>query len=392
MRRIKLIRITTSPISLELLLEGQMKYMSNNGFDVIMVSGTGNNLQKLENQESVPHIILPLTRSITPINDLICLFKMVKLFRREKPDIVHSHTPKAGLIGMLASKIVGVDLKLHTMAGLFLINSTGVKRFILEMIERITMWGADYVLPNSKSILKIISDSGYTKDKKLSIIGHGSSNGIDLKRFSSENISHINILALKKKLDYNPSVKYIVAIGRLVRDKGIIELVSAFLYIQSNYEVNTKLVVVGELEDVRNDDNLPKFVIEAIQHNKDIILVGWSDEVEYYLSIANLFVHASHREGFPNVVLQSGAMECPIVCSNIPGNIDIVQHKKYGLLFEKGNVEDLINKINYALNNEEEMMNYSKCLRLKIEESFAREYVHSELLKFYNMKLADINS
>ena len=180
----KLLRITTVPISLDLLLTNQMRYMNNKGIDVLMVSGDGPEIPDLIEREKCKHAVIPFTRRMTPLMDLWCLIKLVWLMIKEKPDIVHTHTPKAGLIGMLAAKLVGVRVRLHTVAGLPYMTAEGFQRTILKNVEKMTIWAATTVLPNSLSVMRFMNNMGLGDKKKFQVLGHGSTNGIDLNRFS----------------------------------------------------------------------------------------------------------------------------------------------------------------------------------------------------------------
>lgn len=368
-----------------------MRYMHKNGFNVISISADGDERREVISREGISHIIIPLKRTISPLSDLRSLIKLIFVILKEKPIIIHTHTPKAGLIGMLAAKLTGVNLKIHTIAGLPLMTATGSKRKLLEFTERLTYWAADYVLPNSNSIMSFVKKHQFTKNNKLSIIGKGSSNGIDLARFSKKYLKEEILNDIQQLINYPSSNQYILAVGRVVKDKGIIELVNAFLEIKKT-KPKLQLIIVGPIEEERTEESLPIAILNALKENQSIIHVNWSEEVEYYMHLADILVHASHREGFPNVPLQAGAMECPIICSRIPGNIDIVKDKKTGLYFEKGDTEDLVGKINYALEHYSEMKIYAKALRKEIEANYSREYIHQELLKFYKEKLALIES
>jgi glycosyltransferase involved in cell wall biosynthesis len=369
-------------MSLKVLLTGQMKYMSQNGFKVITVSSDGLERNEVIEKEGVPHVIIPMTRSITIFQDLKCLWQLIRLIKKEKPDIVHTHTPKAGLLGMLAAKICGVKIKMHTIAGLPLMTATGGKRKLLEFIEKLTYWAADIVLPNSKSIYEFVKKHKFTSQKKLHIIGKGSSNGIDLDRFTKNKLDANRIQETKDKINYNPKNTYIVSIGRIVKDKGIVELVDAFSSAKSSFE-GLKLVLVGTVERERTEELLPNKTLNTIDEDEDIILVGWTDYVEYYMFLSDLLVHASHREGFPNVPLQAGAMECPIICSEIFGNTDIVGNHSTGLYFDVNNKESLRECLNNALKNPKLMNQYALALRTEIEQKFDRKYIHEELKNFY---------
>ena len=217
----KLIRITTVPMALKHLLKGQMSFMSKNGFDVIMISADGQELNDVIESEKCKHFIVPFTRKITIIKDLYATYKLYRILIREKPDIVHTHTPKAGLVGMLASYFARVPARLHTVAGLPLVETTGFKRFILNFVERLTYRCSTMVYPNSFGLKEIILKNRFTTKNKLRIIGNGSSNGIDTSYFDSELFSSLENNTLKSKLGVEINDFVFIFVGRVVSDKGI---------------------------------------------------------------------------------------------------------------------------------------------------------------------------
>lgn len=383
----KLIRVTTVPMSLKVLLRGQMKFMSNAGFDVIMISANGKELKDVIEYEKCPHKLIEMTREITPFKDLAAFWKFYIFFKKEKPDIVHSHTPKAGLLAMMAAKMAGVRIRIHTIAGLRFMTSAGITRSILIQMEKITGKAATHVWPNSGSLLQYVLSNKLVKPGKLELIGKGSSNGIDLKRFSRSALTIQEIEKVKRVIHYDNSLNYILSVGRIVRDKGIKELVHAFDIL---YKENKKLrlVLVGDFEEKL--DPLDEQTMQLIKNHQGIVLAGWQDEVEYFMSVADLLVHASHREGFPNVLLQAGAMECPIVCSGIEGNIDVVDDKENGLIFTVKDEADLLVKLKTAIDNPGRMKEMASRLRKKIEDNFDRSYVHQQLQKRYNELLNSV--
>jgi glycosyltransferase involved in cell wall biosynthesis len=367
-------------MSLKFLLPGQMKFMKENGFDIIMISADGKEVEEIIANEDCPHCIVPMTRKITPIKDLVCLWQLIKIFRKEKPDIVHTHTPKAGLLGMLAAKICGVKVRIHTVAGLPLMVETGFKFRILKFIEKLTYASANHVWPNSFSLLSYIKEHKLTNSTKLKVISKGSSNGIDLNRFSTFNFNTETLSEVKKSIDFNTQNIYLLSIGRLVKDKGIVELVNTFKAINSA-DQNMKLVLVGKFEIEL--DPLPQHIIEEIKKNSNIIHIDWTAHVEYYISLATLFVFPSHREGFPNVLLQSGALGTPIICSSIAGNVDIVEDNNTGLLFNVGDTLQMKNQITFALNNLVIMKKMAAKLKDNVFKYYNREIIWAAILQEY---------
>ena len=226
----KLIRITTVPISLKLLLKNQMSFMSNAGFDVLMVSSEGKEWYDVsKNEKGIRKEIIPFTRKITPLKDIYCLWLLFRLFKREKPDIVHTHTPKAGLLGMVAAWMAGVPVKIHTLAGLPFIVEKGRKAKLLSDIEKITYRFADEVWPNSYSLKDFIISKKLVRPEKVKIIGEGSSNGVDLKVFDRNNLQENHLVAATMRIVPGEDDFLMLTVGRLVKDKGIADLVEAFV-------------------------------------------------------------------------------------------------------------------------------------------------------------------
>ena len=381
----KLIRITTAPISLNVLLRGQMRYMRQNGFEVVMVSSDGKELETVINNEQCRHQIIPMTRRMTPFGDLRCLWLLYRFLKKEKPDIVHSHTPKGGLLGMLAARFAGIKIRIHTIAGLRYVTTKGFGRRVLIAMEKLTGKAATHVWPNSNSLARFIKENKLVNPKKLEVIGWGSSNGVSLARYSVSKLKEDKLQETKKLLQYDPSLVYFLSVGRIVHDKGMDELLNAFVRLHAT-NPNIRLVLVGAFED--EVDPVSDKARQLIQTHPAVIMAGWSDAVEYFIHLSFALVHPSHREGFPNVLLQAGAMGCPVICSIIDGNIDIVEQGKTGLLFEVKNEEELFQQLKYALENPTILQQYARLLRQNIEQHFDQPIVHSFLHKRYLELLA----
>ncbi len=379
-----MIRITTVPMALRYLLPGQMRFMAANGFDVLMISADGKELTEVIENEQCPHWVVPMTRKITPLQDLKCLFQLISIFRKEKPDIVHTHTPKAGLLGMLAAKFCGVNIRIHTVAGLPLMVEKGFTYRLLKFIEKLTYAAANQVWPNSRSLLQFITENKLCKADKLNIMGKGSTNGIDINRFNKETLDEKISVQVKYTINYSPQNKYLLCIGRLVFDKGIVELVHVFSALQKN-EPTLKLVLVGEFET--GLDPLPATTLHEIETNPAILHISWTNQVEYYMQLANYFVFPSHREGFPNVLLQAGLMELPVICSHITGNIDLITHNETGLIFDSGNEQQLLGLLQYAWAHPQQMQAMSIKLKQEIKENYLRENIWQNMLVAYKTLL-----
>ena len=381
----KLIRITTAPISLHVLLRGQMRYMQEHGMEVTMVSSDGKELPVVLQQEGVPHHIIPMTRRMTPFKDLRCLWLLYRYFKKEKPDIVHSHTPKAGLLAMLAAKMAGIPIRIHTIAGLRYVTTRGFSRRLLIKMEKWTGRAATHVWPNSFSLQQFIIDQQLVKKSKLEVIGHGSSNGVNLVRYSLTALQPERLAETKKQIRFEEQLIYFLSVGRIVHDKGIDELVHAFLRVYENNKA-TRLILVGAFED--EVDPVSDDTKKIIREHPGIIMAGWSDAVEYFMALSYALIHPSHREGFPNVLLQAGAMQCPIICSRIEGNVDIVTDRQTGLIFPVSNEDELYRQMQFALANPAAMRQYAQALRQQIEQFYNQPVIHGLLLNKYRELLA----
>jgi len=314
-----------------------------NYYNVTAVSSDIDYLKQCALKENVDYHHLEMSRRITPLNDLISLIKLTKYLLRTKPLIVHSHTPKAGIISMMAAKIANVPLRLHTVAGLPLMEASGIKQKILIFVEKLTYSCATNVYSNSAGMRDFILENNFINKDKIKILANGSTNGIDTSYFSNSNIAEPTKEELIKKLGIRKQDFVFVFVGRLVGDKGINELVIAFKKMLA-YNSNIKLLLVGHQENEL--DPLTEETLTEINSNKKILAVGYQNDIRPYLSISNCLVLPSYREGFPNVVMQAGAMGLPSIVTNINGCNEIIIDKINGLLIESKNSTDLENAMN----------------------------------------------
>ncbi|WP_445738579.1 glycosyltransferase family 4 protein [Mariniflexile sp.] len=377
----KIIRITTVPMSLIGLLGGQLRYMSTY-FSILGVASRGskNELSSLQKLEGVPTYAIEMTRKITPIKDLVAVYKLYKLFKKERPFIVHSHTPKAGTLSMLAAKLAGVPHRLHTIAGLPLLEATGFKRTVLNTVEKITYACATKIYPNSHGLKHIILEHKFTSNDKLKVIAEGSSNGIDTDRFNPEKFDNEDKnRTLKKSLNIHEEDFVFVFVGRLVSDKGVNELIEAFNKISGTHK-NTKLLLLGDYENEL--DPLFEDTLNSISKNKQIVSTGWVHDVCPYFAISNVLTFPSYREGFPNVVMQAGAMGLPCIVTDINGCNEIIIEGKNGTIIPVKNKDILYDKmLNMLLGHIR--FDPGICRNL-IVSRYQREVVWKALLEEYN--------
>ncbi|KFF02593.1 glycosyl transferase family 1 [Chryseobacterium luteum] len=378
----KLIRITTVPLSLKVLLKGQHRFMSEH-FEVIGVSSPGKELADVKKDEGVEVIEIDMSRKITPIKDIISLWNTYRFLKREKPEIVHTHTPKAGIVGMLAANLAGVPHRLHTVAGLPLMESAGTKRKILEFVEKLTYASANMVYPNSKGLYDYILKNNYTDKHKLKVIGNGSSNGIDTSFFSPGQVSEAQKDSLRKEFNIKNEDFVFVFVGRLVGDKGINELVKAFSLLNKTEDPQRrfKLLLVGPLE--QELDPLPEDILKEIKDNPDIIDAGFQKDVRPYFAVSDVLAFPSYREGFPNVVMQAGAMGLPSIVSDINGCNEIIIEDQNGIIVPVKNSEKLYKAMERMKSDTQYYQKLKMNARPMIESRYEQSEVWNALLSEY---------
>ena len=375
----KLIRITTIPLSLEKLLEGQLIFM-NDYYEVIAVAAEKERLEKYGTTNMVRTFWVEMTRKITPIQDLKSVIKLYRYFKSEKPLIVHTHTPKAGIVGMLAAKLAGVPIRLHTVAGMPLMETIGLKRKILNTVETFTYSLATKVYPNSRGLQEIILKENFAKPSKLKVLGKGSSNGIDTAYFDPELYSVETRGQVRKELNIEPDQMVFIFIGRIVSEKGINELVSSFVKLHKIYS-HTRLLLIGPFEKDLDPINPQNYKI--IQTHEAIIHEGYQADIRKYLSISHALAFPSYREGFPNVVMQAGAMEVPAIVTNINGCNEIITENLNGLIIPVKDEKALFNAMEKLILDEELLKDLKKNARLEITSNYERCEFWKLLLEEY---------
>jgi glycosyltransferase involved in cell wall biosynthesis len=382
----RLLRITTVPISLHYLLSGQLTYFQQQGFHVLTASAEGNEVTEIARE--LKHQVIPMTRTITPFQDLYCLWLLVRLIRRFKPDIVHTHTPKAGLLGMMAAWVCRVPVRMHTVAGLPLMEEQGWRRWLLIRTEWITYFCASGVYPNSRGLMDYIQ-GGFSlvgsgqeavrsrHNKKLKMIGRGSSNGIDVNFFKRTELLEREAKGIRESNAVLENEVVFSFVGRLVRDKGLIELVTAF----QKTSIPSRLLLVGGFEE--HLDPLPEDIITFLKNDKRVILAGFQKDVRPWMMASDVFVFPSYREGFPNVVMQAACLELPCIVSDINGCNELVIHKETGLIVPAKNTEKLLQAMDEMIGDLTKARAMAKVARSFVVANFDREYVWGELLREY---------
>jgi glycosyltransferase involved in cell wall biosynthesis len=361
--------------------------MREHGFEVITMSADGKEVEDVV-RDGTKHIVIPFTRKITPLHDLKCLWLLVRQIKKLRPDIVHTHTPKAGLLGMVAAWICRVPVKLHTVAGLPLMEASGFKRRVLNFTERITYTCADRVYPNSLGLKTFIERNFPLDAQKLKIIGKGSSNGIDTGFFGRSPELENRVAALRTKHDIQEGEIVYSFVGRIVRDKGIVELVNAFREIAKDSSAKkVRLLLVGHFEE--DLDPLPTDILEFLMKDKRVILAGFQADIRPWIMASEVFVFPSYREGFPNVVMQASLLQVPCIVSDINGCNEIVKNNITGIIVPPKNVDLLVKAMRGLAEDEERRRRFAAAARDFVAENFKREFIWEELRMEYERMMRE---
>lgn len=378
----KLIRTSTIPWSLDLFCKGQLKMFSKH-YDVVVVSSPDKELKWIEEREGVKTIPLKMARNIELWTDIKALWKMIGVMRREKPYIVHSITPKAGLISMLAARICGVPVRMHTYTGLVFPTATGLKQKILIWMDKLLCACATYINPEGQGVANDLKKYNITK-KPLHIIGNGNVRGVDAEYWKKESTNehkltqNINEARNLQKESNDAEPFTFVFVGRIVGDKGINELIEAFKRLKPN---SAKLILVGPYEE--NLDPVKTETKSEIDNNPNIVWVGKQDDVRPYYEQANAFVLPSYREGFPNTVLEAGAMDLPCIVTNINGANEIIIPEENGIIVPSKDANALYQAMQRFINEPELVAKMKRNARKMVIDRYEQKFIWGELLKVY---------
>lgn len=383
--KVKLVRITTMPISMDIILKNQLGYM-NQFFEVIGVTGDdGKHYNNIQKRENIRMHAVGMSRAISPFKDIISLYRLFIFLKKEKPRIVHTHTPKAGFLGMLAAKLANVPVRLHTVAGLPLIEATGVKRKILDTVEKITYRIAHRVYPNSFGLKKIITDNKFCEPNKLKVIANGGSNGVNIERFKPTFIENSDNVRreLRKKLGISENDIVFSFTGRIANDKGMRELIDAFKDLKSkDKNVTIKLILIG-LPEKDYINMIKNNFKEFTKDNPNILYLGRFDDVRPYYLISDIFVLPSYREGLPNSLLEAGAMGLPCITTDINGCNEIVKNGLNGLIIPPKDTNALKEAMDTLANDHKKRKILADNARSNVVANYKQELIWSELLKEY---------
>ncbi len=370
----KIIRATTVPTSLETFCKDQLREL-NKKYEVVAVSSPLPELEVVKQREGVRTVGVKMERHISIKADLKSLWQMYRLFRCERPWLVHSMTPKAGLICMVAAWLVRVPRRVHTFTGLVWPTATGLSRVILKTTDRILCACATHIIPEGNGVKNDLLNGGITR-KSMRVLANGNVRGIDLDHYNRTDFVENEAKKIKKG-----NMTTFVFIGRLVRDKGIHELVDAFVKLNKKYP-DTRLLLVGRMEPEL--DPLSKSTQQIIETHQFIDAVGAQNDVRPWLAASDVFVFPSYREGFPNVVIEAGAMGLPSIVSDINGSNEIILPGENGIIVPPRNVDALYNAMVDMLENIEQRVRMAGKARELISSRYDCHIVRRALYDFYD--------
>lgn len=370
------------PLSIDTFCNGLLRDLQENeGYEVVAVSSPGKELQTVEKREGVRTYAVPMERRMAPFKDLRSLWGLIKVFRRERPQMVHSITPKAGLLSMMAAWICRVPVRLHTFTGLVFPTATGLTRKILIFTDRLTCACATHIHPEGEGVRNDLINNHITV-KPLKVLGHGNIRGIDLSHYDR------SLPEVKGKTEEirRDDLFTFVFIGRLVGDKGINELTNAFARINNEFP-STRLLLVGPKE--QDLDPLKPETLKIIEEHPAIEAVGVQNDVRPWLAASDAFVFPSYREGFPNVVIEAGAMGLPSIVTDINGSREIIIDGKNGIIVPSKDEDALYRGMRRFLENPEMVKEMAQNAHGLVESRYEQGYVRDCLKAFYREILSN---
>jgi len=370
--------MSTVGLSLDIFCRDLLRELSAT-YEVVVISSPDSHLEAAGAREGVRTIGIGMERGMAPLADLVALVRLTRVLRRERPLMIHTITPKAGLLGMMAAKLSGVPLRVHTFTGLLFPTATGLRRRILWLTDRITCACATHVIPEGEGVKTDLIGSGVTK-KPLRVLGHGNIRGVDTDFFSPDDEIRGKALGLRARLGIPPAAKTAVFIGRFVADKGLRELIDAFFLLDRS---DFHLLLVGDAEQSKNTVAIPK-------HPRIHLSGGWTDDVRPWLSAADFHVLPSYREGFPNTVLEAGAMAIPSIVTDVNGSREIISDGLNGFVVAPRSAEALRTAMAKLLDTPGLACTMGCEARANVERNFRRDYVSSCLQEFYRRIIAEM--
>jgi glycosyltransferase involved in cell wall biosynthesis len=375
----RICRIATVPFFLLHHLGGQIAAIAREGHEVVLVSSPGAKTEALRSIPGVTHYPIAIARQISIFRDLLALWQLLAFFRRERFDLVHSTTPKAGLLAALAGGLAGIPVRLHTFTGQAWAERSGWVRRVAKACDRVIVKLNTRCYADSYSQRDFLVAQGIAAAGEITVLGEGSLAGVDFTRFNRGRRS--GAAALKAQLNIPAGSPVVGFVGRVTKDKGIAELVAAFDQLEHLGCAGVHLVIVGPLEPER--DPLPPEVIERIAGNTRIHMAGYVPAPEDYMAIFDIFCLPSYREGFGNVVLEAAALGIPAVGTRIVGLSDAVVDGVTGILVAPKDVTELAKALAGLLRDDALRLRLGAQAESRAADSFDARTVNADVLAEY---------
>jgi glycosyltransferase involved in cell wall biosynthesis len=377
----KLLLLSTEPITFKLLLSGQPKLMKEEGWELLLVSADGREVQSICRAEGVRHEVIPFVKGVNYVEDFISFWLLFQLIRKERPDVIHSYDSKAGFLGMLAGSLVGIPHRIHSITEMPVHTKDPQKG--LTFLEKWTFSNATSLWVNSTGMLSFFtSNSGIDADK-FKLLGSGSTLGVDLEKFNRQVLKENHLVAATMRILPGENDFIILAIGALTKRKGVEDLIAAFL--KSKIVSRSKLVLIGTFE--QEEESLSQETIQTIREHPRVVQIDWTDHVDHHLALADVLVHPSHEEGFSNVLLEAAAMQVPIICSNCIGNASFIKQQKTGLVFPVGEVTVLKEAMEFAFVKRDTLASYTDALFEEVQAKYDRKVMRKLQVDAYRQLL-----
>ena len=381
MKPIKIIRTTTVPGSLDSFCNGLLRELQTEGYEVVTVSSPGQEMKTIRKREGVRTVAVPMERRMAPLKDLKSLWGLIRVFRQEKPTMVHSMTPKAGLLCMMAAWFCRVPVRVHTFTGLVFPTAKGMTQKILIFTDRLTCACATHVIPEGEGVKADLRNYRITR-KPLRVLGHGNVRGIDLDHYDRTPEVMAAAAGICRK-----GIFTFIFVGRLVGDKGINELVAAFSRLNKEIPA-TRLILVGGKEE--SLDPLNPATLREIESNPAIEEAGVQKDVRPWFAASDALVFPSYREGFPNVVIEAGAMRLPSIVTDINGSREIIIDGKNGVIIPPRDSEALYRAMRAFVTDKERTREMAGNARPLIASRYEQTYVRRCLKDFYRQILPNV--
>jgi glycosyltransferase involved in cell wall biosynthesis len=368
---IKFVYVTTVPESLSFFI-GQVSYLKARGMEVHAVSSSGPLLDRFIEAERIPVHLVEMGRRISPGTDICAVVKMYRIFRGLRPDIVQAQTPKAALVGIVAAWLAGTPVRIYNIIGLRLLTTRALQRFLLTSAERICCRLATQLLCASHSLRNVFVAQKLCPAHKIKVLGNGSVNGIDSqRRFNPRSVSSEQVRAARTARGIPEGAVVLGFVGRVVRDKGVVELARAWRVLRSEF-TQVHLMIIGPRE---SEDPIPEDIWQVLSSDSRVHVTGHigNEELPVFFAAMDLLILPSYREGFPFVPLEAASMEVPVVATRVPGCIDAISDGVTGLLIEPRNTAELAHAIRQYLVDPELRRRHGSNGRARVIREFAQE-------------------